>query len=381
MNIIEYDIRQRLGLHGNIDILTIGHNHSVLKIEDHVIKFYGIPDPAYYGLSIEAFSEANIVLRLDHPHIVKFEKITCITDCIGDNTYLKLYSMMKYAPKALQKNNKLHLLQIIDALCALHECGIIHSDVKCANIRIDNDDNAILIDFGLSVFNFSEKRAFESYYAPFAPEMSTNAYDEKVDVFAFGVMLYELYYGSPNKHQNMYTTIKNVLNYGNPSVDKYNLHSLMLECVNADASSRINMKELLHHPYFKDCNYERKSYTFKPFNAKFKEDAEEIEKPFDPLDMSYNFKRWKCKVSKNTLNSAIYIANRIRRQNIDGNDGNDGNDIYDSPHFSTACIHLALNVNNVSNCAFINDIEPDESKRDIILTLSLKILYCLDFTL
>src|SRR6185295_15537381 len=40
--------------------------------------------------------------------------------------------------------------QLLAGLAAIHEAGVIHADIKCANILVGSEDRVTIIDFGLS---------------------------------------------------------------------------------------------------------------------------------------------------------------------------------------------------------------------------------------
>jgi hypothetical protein len=81
----------------------------------------------------------------------------------------------------------------------IHSLNVIHRDLKPANIFVDENWRCLLGDFGLSRLDSAEgpptRDAFTPCYA--APEMRTPGvtYDEKVDVFAFGLVVYEIIEG------------------------------------------------------------------------------------------------------------------------------------------------------------------------------------------
>lgn len=97
-----------------------------------------------------------------------------------------------------------HMVQIAEALSFAHKQGIIHCDVKPANILIGDNDRAYLIDFNLStpILNSSSVsyRGTASYAAPEILEGMTspllaNPVSVRADIFSFGAVLYELLTG------------------------------------------------------------------------------------------------------------------------------------------------------------------------------------------
>jgi serine/threonine-protein kinase len=92
------------------------------------------------------------------------------------------------------------LVQACDALSAVHEAGMIHRDVKPANIFVENGGSVKLIDFGIAE-DRDEKPETEpgliigtpAYIAP--ETVFSRAYDERVDVYAFGAMMYRVICG------------------------------------------------------------------------------------------------------------------------------------------------------------------------------------------
>src|SRR5690606_36254683 len=94
------------------------------------------------------------------------------------------------------------LRKIIEGIAYLHKQGIIHRDIKPENILINDEDGKItikIIDFGLSkVIPHSQKTNILvgtlSYSAP--EVVGKKTYNNKVDIWSFGVLAYYLLSGS-----------------------------------------------------------------------------------------------------------------------------------------------------------------------------------------
>jgi len=79
----------------------------------------------------------------------------------------------------------------------LHDCDIVHRDLKSHNVLLDDNYNIKLCDFGLAKtrtdLNIGCSK-FSGTPAYMAPEiLQKKSYDEKVDVFAFGTLIWEIF--------------------------------------------------------------------------------------------------------------------------------------------------------------------------------------------
>ena len=83
------------------------------------------------------------------------------------------------------------LTDVCAALDHVHSCAVIHGDVNPRNILISKDGVAKLCDFGVAVTGRGgEVRGTWAYMAP--EQVRGEAFDRRVDVFAVGVILWEL---------------------------------------------------------------------------------------------------------------------------------------------------------------------------------------------
>jgi len=88
--------------------------------------------------------------------------------------------------------------QICAGLAAAHDAGVLNRDLKPANIMIDGDGNARVLDFGLAglaeEFGDDEMRAgTPAYMAP--EQIEGKEQTIKSDIYSLGLVLYELFTG------------------------------------------------------------------------------------------------------------------------------------------------------------------------------------------
>lgn len=115
-------------------------------------------------------SEINIYLNVIHPNIIRAEKIY-ISGQGRDQTKiqyvlprLKIFDLEIISTWTKDKIKHV-CYQIIDALAFLEEHGIYHGDIKTTNVLLDENDNVVLIDFGLMFYhlNQSSNHTTQSY--------------------------------------------------------------------------------------------------------------------------------------------------------------------------------------------------------------------------
>jgi eukaryotic-like serine/threonine-protein kinase len=162
------------------------------------------PALAADGSFVERFiREAKSVARLAHPNVVQ------VFDQGTDGPYV--YLAMEYVAGctlrdvlrergALQPRAALDILEpVLAALGAAHRAGFVHRDMKPENVLIGDDGRVKVADFGLvrSVNTVtSSTGAVLGTVAYLAPEQVENgAADPRVDVYACGVVLYEMLTG------------------------------------------------------------------------------------------------------------------------------------------------------------------------------------------
>ncbi len=156
-------------------------------------------------LAREAFAaEAEVGRRVEDPSLVRV-----LAHGLGDDGP---YLVLQYVPgrslrEILEEGPLPEPLvrsvgaQLASALAALHEAGVAHGDVKPENIRLDDEGRAVLLDLGFSV-RFRGAGAQEESpqnagsLAYLSPERARGGpASAEADVFALGVVLYEIVCG------------------------------------------------------------------------------------------------------------------------------------------------------------------------------------------
>src|SRR6185436_18227043 len=97
-------------------------------------------------------------------------------------------------PRALK-----YVRQIVDGLVAAHDAGVVHRDLKPANVMVDEEDQALIMDFGIarkSSTTGSGVTKVVGTLAYMAPEQAqAKPTDQRADVYALGMMFREMLVG------------------------------------------------------------------------------------------------------------------------------------------------------------------------------------------
>jgi len=150
--------------------------------------------------------EQEIGQLLDHPGIVK-----TYNDEERSRTYMVLeWVEGRLLRTILNEEKKLPIeratkiaLGMCDALDYMHKRGIVHRDLKPENIMVDENDNIKLIDFGIALkedarrltfVNVSNMLGTPDYISP--EQVQGNRGDQRSDIYALGIMLYEMLTGT-----------------------------------------------------------------------------------------------------------------------------------------------------------------------------------------
>ncbi|XP_066249936.1 mitogen-activated protein kinase kinase kinase 13 isoform X1 [Euwallacea similis] len=138
--------------------------------------------------------------KLNHPNIVKFKGVCTQEPCycivMEFCPYGSMFNLLKNQKNVVTINRVVSWSkQIASGMHYLHMHKIIHRDLKSPNVLIGDEEIIKISDFGTSrTWNgVSEKMTFAGTVAWMAPEaLQELACSEKVDIWSFGVVLWEL---------------------------------------------------------------------------------------------------------------------------------------------------------------------------------------------
>ncbi len=198
----KYVIRELLGKGGMGKIFRAVHPVLGRDVAIKLIEVDTADDPAVVG---RFRREAQVVAALRHPGIIQVYDFDVADDV--------LYMIIEYVPgeslaqrltgiqvlgQQLPLSEALRLFRAItEAVAYAHRHGVVHCDLKPGNVLLNTDEQPILTDFGISKFVSGERITVTGdilgtphYMAP--EQAAGGEIGSHTDVYALGVMLYEL---------------------------------------------------------------------------------------------------------------------------------------------------------------------------------------------
>jgi serine/threonine protein kinase len=224
--ISHYKILEELGRGG---MGTVYKAHD-LKLDRFVaLKFLDMHLGASKQQKQRFIHEAKAASSLDHSNICTIHEIDETKTAPGEPGEGQMFIVMAcYEGESLQEkinNQKLKTrdaldfaIQIARGIARAHEANIVHRDLKPANIMITDRNEIKIVDFGLAKLSSQTKLTKDgstmgtvSYMSP--EQTRGEAVDYRTDIWALGIILYEMYTGeSPFKGDYDQAIIYSILN-------------------------------------------------------------------------------------------------------------------------------------------------------------------------
>ena len=195
-------------------------------------------------------TEAKATAKLNHPNVV------AIYDAgrVGDIPYIVMELVEGVTLREIEAPTIDEVVSLAEDMCAAlahaHQNRIIHRDLKPENVMITARFQAKLMDFGLARISGSTKLTIDGVLSGtvdyLAPELITGKpASERSDLYAFGVILYELTTGRPPfEADNLAVLLSNHLHApvipasAHNSTIPYGLDALILQLLEKDPSNR-----------------------------------------------------------------------------------------------------------------------------------------------
>lgn len=142
--------------------------------------------------------EAETAAKLNHPNIVTVHEIGEFNNqSFIVMEYVEGQTLREKAGSVTQDEAIALVTQICEGLNKAHSADIVHRDLKPENIMIDHDNRIRILDFGLAKLKGASKLTRETstpgtahYMSP--EQVNGNETDHRTDIWAAGVILYEL---------------------------------------------------------------------------------------------------------------------------------------------------------------------------------------------
>lgn len=257
---------EKLGSGASKDVFRAYDTEEGIEVAWNVVHLAGVPKNERNRI----VNEVRLLEMLHHQNIISFhgswinreqQQVNFVTEILSSGT---LKSFINKVQLIRWKIAKRWAVQILKGLEYLHsqDPPVIHRDLKCENIFINGTSGDLRIgDLGLSTVHRNGK-ALSVLGTPefMAPDMyEEGSYDEKVDIYAFGMCLLEIFTKEiPYKECNNPAQIYKKVTRGAPPDSLGRLKSthgrkfieLCLGYLNDDGKYvRPSAKELLDHPF------------------------------------------------------------------------------------------------------------------------------------
>jgi len=200
----QYKVEKTLGAGGFAVVYLVRDLNLKRKLAVKVLS----PDLITSKTVLERFRrEAETVAQLSHPHIVplhfigqKDDLLYLAMECIeGGSLADKIEKSGKLSPEDTAR----YLREVASALAYAHKRGVVHRDIKPHNVLLEEEtDRSLVTDFGIARTaegsSLTASGMLVGTPAYLAPEQVTGApSDHRADIYALGVMAYEMLTGQP----------------------------------------------------------------------------------------------------------------------------------------------------------------------------------------
>lgn len=207
--------------------------------------------------------EFNFLSQLDHPNILrvfglyedKLHFYVVMEYCQGGELFTLLSQRKSFSEADAAKL----MFQMMSATAYCHEKKVIHRDLKPENVLLEGakDDLQIKIaDFGSSAFLDVHGRLNGVFGSPYylAPEVLSQCYNEKCDMWSIGIIMYILLTGKPpyvgrSEQEIMQRVMRGELNLSKLNTLSADAQDLVNKLLLRSVKERLSASQALAHPW------------------------------------------------------------------------------------------------------------------------------------
>ncbi|MCB9760234.1 MAG: protein kinase [Alphaproteobacteria bacterium] len=223
MKEVSIPIPEQIGPYAVVRPLAQGGMAAVFEVEDpNTREHLALKLLTHRGLAMPRFSrEFRALTRLDHPNIVRVYRYGAnedgspyLTMELLDGVPVQVHAKATGRPGDPRRTREvLRIVALVaDALEYLHARGIVHRDLKSANILVLSDKRVKLLDFGTArltgkVARITRAGEFVGTFAYASPEqIRGDEVDHRSDIYSLGALFYRLSTGkrlfeAPTPHE------------------------------------------------------------------------------------------------------------------------------------------------------------------------------------
>jgi calcium-dependent protein kinase len=259
-----YEELKKLGAGSFAEVMLCLHRPTKTN---RAVKIIHKPDLTISNRSPDYLTEFDILRTLDHPSILRcfevFEDERCYyisTEyCPAGDLFSEVVKFKKFSE--FQVADVMH--ELLSALVYCHEKGVIHRDLKPENILLlEKGENFSIkvADFGSSVLLNKNRKISGCYGSAYylAPEIFSDTYDEKCDIWSAGIIMYILLTGKPPYPGRDSETIIQylrsqpfLLTPAKTQLMSSHAADLLKQLLVINPSKRITAKQAMKHPWIK----------------------------------------------------------------------------------------------------------------------------------
>jgi serine/threonine-protein kinase len=203
----KYEVKERLGRGGMAEVYRAHQGNLGRDVAIKVLHPFLADDPEF---KTRFQKEARNIAKLRHPNIVQvydFENDTeqenyyMVMELVDGPTLKELLARYSEQNQLIPINETVRIMrEAASALSYAHGMGMIHRDVKPANLMLDSTNRVVLTDFGIAKIvtgvQFTASGGMVGTPAYMSPEQGLGEQgDERSDLYSLGVIFYQMLTG------------------------------------------------------------------------------------------------------------------------------------------------------------------------------------------